>query len=113
MISVLTLSLLLGPPALVVVAVYAYYWRRRVKGKKHKAWKPQILNLPLSFLSAQWISWLMNNTSTIGIPEEDVEILEGIRGMIENIPLLEIIPAEIRLVILLTIIIYLILIPSP
>lgn len=75
--------------------------------------KSLLLNLPLSLLSGQWISFVINRSESLAIPQADRVILQRFKETVESLPFLDLIPAEYRLLIVLTILILIILLPGP
>ena len=112
MVEAATILLLLGPPAAVVVAAYSYYALRRRKGKKDRR-KLLLFNLPLSFLSANWLAFVIDNAGRLGIHPSDVDFLSQVKETLTHLPVVDIMPVEVRLILVLTVVIYLIMIPSP
>ena len=114
-----TYALLLGLPVAIIVAAYVYYEYRKRKGRRVSLPKKLLFNVPLSLISSTWITFLIENCRPLNIPETDCETLQLIKSVIESIlrwipnEVKAFIPPEIMLIVVLGIVIYIILIPSP
>jgi len=117
LVSPLTLTILLGPPILVIAAVYAYSSLRRRKGRRKRrafVW----YEFALSFVSSTWITIVLDTASRMGIEENDVRFLTMVRDNLYHLtgiitPFMLVVPIEIRVVLVLAALIFLVLIPSP
>lgn len=116
MVELATILVLLGPPIAILVIAYAYVFVfRKKKGKKIKKWKVFAYNVPLSFLSSGWIDTILANPTSFGISPADIGFLTQVSqrlNFLEKLPIRELVPAEVLLIISIAIIIYIILIPS-
>ncbi len=105
--------MLLLPPAASIIILYAYFRLRRKKGKKLGFVKSQALSVPFSFLSSQWMTFVIGHTGWFGIPTADVKFLMQFKEIVDGLPFLDIIPLEYRLPLVLAILIYIALLPAP
>ena len=113
MVELVTLAVLLGPPALGTAGLYLYYRAKRRKGKRSARLRSMMFNVVLSFLSGQRMSVVISRSDSFEIPADDTLILGGFKQTVESLPFLDLIPLEFRLTIVLIILIWIILLPGP
>ena len=112
MVELTTFVVLLLPPAASIVILYAYFRWRRKKGKKLGFAKSQALSVPFSFLSSQWITFVISHAGWFGI-SADAGFLMRFKDAVDGLPFLDILPLEFRLPLVVGILVYVALLPAP
>jgi hypothetical protein len=112
LVALITLLVLLLPPAGSIVVLYAFFRWRRKKNKKIGFVKSQALSIPFSFLSSQWMTLVINHTRWFGVPDADINFLMQFKDAVDGLPFLDIIPLEYRLPLVMAVLIYVALLPA-